>query len=64
MRRANSYHELNLQRINELEDVQVSLENRIARTPTGDERNAICDANIHVLEAIKLLRSVTKEEKV
>lgn len=50
------YAQLATLRLNQLDDVQQSLEQRIGRTPTGVLRNILCDANIHLLEALRLLK--------
>jgi len=45
-----------------LEQVLDEVNYLIMATATGDRRNTICDANIHLLEATKCLGSLTSEE--
>ncbi len=42
----------------DLDDTQASLERLINRTPTSEDRNAMCDANIHVMAAIDKLKGL------
>lgn len=40
-------------------ELQDELNNLIMFTPTGNIRNTVCDANIHVLAALDYLKKVT-----
>lgn len=44
------------------QEVQKTIETEINATPTGESRNKLCDANIHILEAIKLLKETEPNE--
>lgn len=42
------------------QDVVRELESLILLTPTGEPRNTLCDANIHIGEAVNYLQKATK----
>ena len=47
-----------LRAIRYLELQQIELELLILQTPSGETRNALADANIHLMESIRLLKEI------
>lgn len=48
---------------NHLDSATRQLETLINHTPTGEKRNLLCDANIHLAEAMRLFTKADEEAK-
>lgn len=49
--------------LDNLKKEQAILDAQILRTPTGARRNALCDANIHLIAAIRTLKEAPADEQ-